>query len=191
MRPESKSNQNNQYQPRWRHFHPNDILYVKNPFDFDIVFQVADEYNQPWQYKLPQGKVSELPGGMIATLGLKEIVDRMVANGGEAIRIWDPLVRSRYEKAVIVRLKEAPQRGNVNGPAGPVDLTSSDDDIVGPALEGASTQPKEKAFPGANRRPKVPAPALAKTPGGRPADNGVAATAEASLGSGTQLIEEE
>lgn len=143
-----------QYQPKWRHFHTQDVVFVKNPFEFSIFFKVADEHNQQWEYEMPAGKISELPGGMIATLGLKQIVDRLIGQHKEdAIRIWEPSVRKKYEDQVIVKVKLAPNTA-ANTPSGPVDLSASaEEDDTEQVAESQSLessgieeqQPKAKA----------------------------------------------
>lgn len=196
MRPESKRNKNDQFQPRWRHFHPQATLFLKNPFDDDITFQVADENNIPYSYRMPGRKVSELPGGAIATLGLKTIVDRMIGDKGEdLLRIWDQNVRKSYEDLVIVRERAAPQHAGKNGPSGPINLTAADEDLnADDERVTAETSVEEPAFPDARRnRQQRQAPAVETRKGvGRLAkDNDVAAMAASSLGSKDQVIEED
>lgn len=151
-----------QFQPKWRHFHPQSTLYMRNPFKEDIKFQVADERNQPWWYVLKAGKVNELPGGPIATLGLKAVIDKMIGESKEdAIRIWEPSVREKYESQVIVRVKEAPQREKDSGPQGVIDLSQPDgeDDADAPEELEAEAEPE---FPDARKtaqRPSSPVPA--------------------------------
>jgi hypothetical protein len=100
---------NDQFAPRWRHFHPQSTVWVQNPFDYDVEFRVADEMNVQYLYKLPANKISELPGGLIATLGIKELVDQLIMNNKEdALRIWDKDIREKYEDQIIMRIKEAP-----------------------------------------------------------------------------------
>lgn len=199
MRPESKRSSNDQFTPRWRHFHPQATLFVRNPFNDDIVFNVADEHNQPYAYRMPAGKVCELPGGAVATLGLKEIVDRLIGeNGTDAIRIWEPTVREKYEATVIVRVREAPQRAG-SGPRGEVNLVAADEDIDAPDERATATAANEPAFPDA-KRPSAPQPksksqqrreAVMVGAGGGGGDPDVAKTAAASLGSKDQVIEED
>lgn len=112
----------NTYEPKWRHFHPLSRIWVQNPFEHDVVFQVADEYNRPFRYRLPAGKVSELPGGAIATLGVKAIVDELIQNSKpDEMRMWDKTVRAKYEAQIIMREKESTaQVGSVN--PGEIDL---------------------------------------------------------------------
>lgn len=153
MQPNTRADQ---YKPKWRHFHPQATVWVQNPFDDDVVFQVADEYNNAYQYRLPAGKVSELPGGMIATLGVKEIVDRLIMNDkDDVLRIWEAAVREKHEAKVILRVKEAPLTTGSRQPDGIVDLsvTNKTDepelDITTP--EVAKPVQQEQAFPNLKR----------------------------------------
>lgn len=201
MRPESKRERSS-FEPRWRHFHPQDVLFLKNPFDEDVVFTVADERNQPISYRMPAKKVCELPGGLIATLGLKEIIDRLIGQSKtDLVRIWEPGVRKYYEDQVIIRVKEAPQKAAADDPGGPITLASSEDEAdIAAADEGPH---EERAFPGAKKAPaaappagenKEPKPAF---PGAKPfqkkpkeGDPNLANIAAASAGNGIQTIEE-
>lgn len=154
MQPTRKSR--DQFTPKWRHFHPQSTLYLRNPFEEDIVFQVADERNQPWEYKLPAGKVSELPGGPIATLGLKAVIDKMIGDRKvDALRIWEPAVREKYETEVIVKVKEAPQRDKDSGPQGTIDLSVSDDDAGGDGAPAEVESKAEEEFPGLRSKPQT------------------------------------
>lgn len=202
MRPESKRGRQDSYAPRWRHFHPQATLYLKNPFDEDIFFQVADEHNVPYTYKLAANARCELPGGTVATLGLKEIVDRMIGNSKtDAIRIWEPSVREHYEEQVILKVKEPPTSANGAGPGGVVDLSTAPGELD--ELDEKSDAPShkdEQAFPTATT-PKAaasPAPTMPPPPsdrlrskGGnaRPTDPAVAAAAAGALGSKDQIVE--
>lgn len=108
MANESKSDG---YLTKWRHFHPQSTVWVKNPLGHDVVFNVADEHNNPYQYRMPQGKTSELPGGAVATLGVKAIVDELIQSSPtDSLAMWEIGVRSKYEAEIIVRYKEAPTR---------------------------------------------------------------------------------
>jgi hypothetical protein len=126
MQPSSKADQ---YKPRWTHFHPQATVWLQNPFDEDIVFQVADEYDTPYQYRLPAGKVSELPGGLIATLGVKEVVDRLIMDTpDEVLRIWEKAVREKHESKVILRVKQPPASSAERTVGGEIDLSVKADD---------------------------------------------------------------
>ena len=114
---------NDSFQPRWRHFHPQSIVWVQNPFDHTVEFKVADERDIQYTYELPANKISELPGGPIATLGIKKLVDMMVlGNKDEALRIWDQDVRAKHEAKIIMRIKEAPLM-NKESLGGKIDLS--------------------------------------------------------------------
>jgi len=139
-----------QFKPRWRHFSVNSTVWVQNPFDEEVRWQVADDHNNPVWYKVDARKVAELPGGPIATLGVKRIVDEMVQNekyneDGDAMRIWEPEVREKYETKIIIRIKEDP-RLKVESTADEVDLTTSDPSTEKDVVETA--KPVEESFPG-------------------------------------------
>jgi hypothetical protein len=163
MQPQSRADQ---FEPKWRHFHPQSTVWVQNPFDEDIIFYVADEMNQQFKYKMPALKVSELPGGAIATLGVKEIIDRLIQNNSEEVlRIWDKEVRKAHEDKVIVKIKEAPLTSE-RTVAGEIDLGSSEDTEV----EAIEQPPKEEeAFPDMDK------------PKGKEVDPEVAKAAQAAL----------
>lgn len=129
----------NQFTPKWRHFHPQATLWVQNPLGHDVVFQVADEYNVPYQYRMRAGKVSELPGGAVATLGVKAIVDELIQNNAKDVFLmWDEKTRRKYEDDIILRMKEAPTTQEVSR-GGEVDLTTSsnsaDEEVAEPEDE--------------------------------------------------------
>jgi hypothetical protein len=106
---DNSSRKNDGFSARWRHFHPQSTVWVQNPFDHDVEFKAADERNVQYLYKLPANKISELPGGLIATLGVKELVDQMISGTKEdVLRIWDADVRAKHEAKIIMRIKEAP-----------------------------------------------------------------------------------
>jgi hypothetical protein len=137
-----------QFKPKWRHFPVNSTLYLLNPFKEDIEFQVADERNVPYVYQLKAGKVGELPGGPIATLGLKAVIDKMIGNSKEDhLSIWSLEVRAKYESQVIKKVKEAPKPDAAAGPQGVIDLSAKDydDDKSAPAAQAAAEE--EPAFP--------------------------------------------
>lgn len=136
------------FRPKYRHFHPLDRVWVQNPFEHDVVYQVADEYNQPFTYRLPKGRVSELPGGAIATLGVKRIVDELIQNNGdtEVALMWDTNTRSKHEANIILRIKNTTPGTNPATP-GEVDLSVKSDKDV-PATEEEPVVEPEQAFPG-------------------------------------------
>lgn len=137
--------------PKWRHFSPHDRIWLQNPFDHDVVFQVADEYNRPFKYRLGAHKVSELPGGAIATLGVKSIVDELIQNNkGDEMQMWNPVVRKKHEDSIILREKSTSPTGSITQ-AGEVDLTVAPNDMdATKQAQEASTAP-EQAFPGLNQ----------------------------------------
>lgn len=131
MPPQSKSDG---FLPKWRHFHPQATIWVHNPFDHDVVFNVADEHNNPFSYRMPSGKTSELPGGAVATLGVKAIVDELIQSSEKDVfHMWEAAVRAKYEDQIILRIKEAPasatpqQTGEVNLEATAEDLEDDED----------------------------------------------------------------
>lgn len=151
------------FTPKYRHFPPTDRVWVRNPFEHDIVYQVADEYNRPFRYRLPckdhngnLGCVSELPGGAIATLGVKQIVDELIqndsANNENTLLMWDPRVRAKHELDIIVKIASVAPKIDPSNP-GEVNLGGSSDDIPAAAPEAPAAP--EEAFPGMNQ-PEVP-----------------------------------
>lgn len=97
------------FQTKYRHFSPQARIRLQNPFDHDVIYQVADEQNRPMQYNLPAHRISELPGGSVATLGLKAIIDEMIQNDDKAaLSLYDLNVRARFEEKVLVSVVEAP-----------------------------------------------------------------------------------
>lgn len=140
------------FQPKWRHFHAQSIVWVQNVLNHDVVFGVADEYNNQYQYRLPAGRVSELPGGAVATLGVKAIVDELIQNNkNDVLRIWDKDVRARYEDEIILRIKEAPL-SEQRSTSGMIDLSvKTDNDEAAPAEVPVKSEPiaeseEEEAF---------------------------------------------
>lgn len=157
----------------YRIFHPQTTVWVQNPFDHDVIFQVADESDNPFQYKLGAHKVSELPGGAVATLGVKAIVDELIQNGKDVLSIWDATIRTKYEEDVILRVKEASTATATRGPIGEIDLSVKNDDVV-----------DEPDIPLAHE--DIQFPELQNDP----AAAGISDIANASLGAGNTVIEE-
>lgn len=153
MQPQSQSDNRRAdgFKPKWRHFHPMDRVWVNNPFDHDVMYQVADEYNRPYKYVLPAHKVSELPGGAIATLGVKAIVDELIQNTpGDEMRMWDENVRLKHETDIIMREKQTVSLGDPSR-SGVVDLSVKTTDI--PEVTAEASKPPEQAFPGLSKPP--------------------------------------
>lgn len=141
------------YESKWRTFSPQATVWVQNPLDHDVVYKVADEYNQQFEYVIPRGKVAELPGGKIAELGLKRIVDEIIQNSKEHARMYQKEYRSQVEDEVILRVKEAPapKAGVVN--TGPIDLSSGD--INAEAEKPVKEEEEEKPNPAFTNPPKA------------------------------------
>jgi len=117
------------FQPKWRHFHPQSTVWVHNPLEHDIVFNVADEFNNPYQYRMRAGKTSELPGGAVATLGVKALVDELIQGDPKDVYSqWEAGVRAKWEEEIIIRIKEAPLSAQPVD-RGEVDLTAPDDAV--------------------------------------------------------------
>lgn len=115
------------YQPKWRHFHPQSTVWVMNPFEHDVVFYVADEQNIKYKYTMRAGKTSELPGGLVATLGVKNIVDELIQTSPDDIyQMWNKETRAKYEDQIIIRIKEAPSISQMANVGGEVDLSIDD-----------------------------------------------------------------
>lgn len=135
------------YKPKWRHFHPQSRVWLMNPFPHEVHFYVADESNVQYKYILPGNTTSELPGGMIATLGVKTIVDEMIQNNSQdVLRIWDEEVRKKYEDKVIKKYKEAPENRFATNGAKEINLgmTYDEDESDQPEVK---TNEEEPAFP--------------------------------------------
>jgi len=99
-----------QYQPKWTHYHPQSTVWVLNPFDHVVTFQVADENNVQSTFSIKARERAELPGGPIATLGVKKIVDEMIQNSKhDVLSLYEAGTRARYEKKVVLRIKDAPR----------------------------------------------------------------------------------
>lgn len=149
------------FKPKYRHFPPTDRVWVKNPFQHDVVYQVADEYNRPFRYRLPckdrngnLGCVSELPGGAIATLGVKAIVDELIQNSAEDnLLMWDERIRTKHEKQIIVQVRSTTPKADAEHP-GEVNLASSADELPPQPTEAPDVP--EEAFPGLNEEPETP-----------------------------------
>lgn len=116
--------ENKSFTPKWRHFPVQSTVWLHNPFDDDIVFAVADELNRQFKYRLEAHETSELPGGSIATLGVKKIVDRLIQNSTEdSAQMWNLKTRAKYEKQVIVGFRDAPVLSS-NSANGEINLKS-------------------------------------------------------------------
>lgn len=186
MQPETREEKRNkEFLPKWRHFHPGSTLILKNPFPEAIQFQVADEFNVPHQYVLPANAECELPGGAVATLGLKAIVDKMIGeNGDDLIRIWSQPVRKKYEDKIIIDVIDPPELTRQND-QGVIDLGTKKQESAGKSSTKAKQE--EPAFPAA-RRPAKPAPGTGQT---FTPDPNLATIASQSVGNEDQLIEED
>ena len=156
------------YKPRWKHFHPQSTVWVKNPFDHDVEFQVADEYDRPIKYVMPKGKVSELPGGAVATLGVKRIVDELIQNSPtDKGRMWDENVRTKFEngdaeagvEGIIIREKQAPNKSIPSTPDGAVDLSVEDNKNKTEEESTEKPPEPEEEFPGVKQGVKQEAQA--------------------------------
>lgn len=144
MNPNQPSNDG--YAPKYRQFHPQSTVWVQNPFDRDVVFQVADEHNNAYQYKIGPNATAELPGGAVATLGVKAIVDELIQNSKEdVLRIWDKDVRAKHEDRIILRVKEAAIKTDKITPSGEIDLSvNKENNVEDEPIETAS---EEVPFP--------------------------------------------
>lgn len=125
MQPNTRTDQ---FQPKWRHFHPQATVWVINPFDHEVVFRVADENNYQSEYHIQARERAELPGGAIATLGVKAIIDELIQNSKDDMaNLYNLDVRARYEEKVILRVKDAPSASLAAGTGGPIDLSIKSD----------------------------------------------------------------
>jgi len=116
-----------EYQPNWRNFGENDTVIAQNPFDEKIEWEVADDNGVKHKYTIDPHSKAELPGGRIATLGVKKIVDRLILEDNNDVLMWNLEERQKYEEGpkanVILRVKsttpvtkkgEAPQTINLS-----------------------------------------------------------------------------
>jgi hypothetical protein len=190
MRPDTPDGQRaDGYSPKWRNFHPMDRVWVQNPFNHDVVFQVADEYNRPMKYRLPANKVSELPGGAIATLGVKAIVDELIQSSeADAPQLWNPEVRKRHEAGIILREKRTMPSANSDTP-GEVNLAVDTSDGPEAAEEEVDDEP-ETRFPGLNESPEAPAAAAQLDPLPAGVQAGIDGVVGASLPARDAIVEE-
>jgi len=184
MQPQEPAN--DQYQPKWRHFHPQATVWLLNPFDHDVIFRVADENNNQSEFLIQARERAELPGGPIATLGLKAIVNEMMQNSKEdATHIYNYPKRGEYEDKVILRVKEAPSASTSKSVDGPIDLSiKSDKEETTSAPVAETTKPFAEVPENDNYKPEtqVVQPVGAKAPP-------LSGIAEASLGGADQLVE--
>lgn len=135
------------YKNNYRLFSPQSTLWIINPLGYDINFNVADENNIQYQYTLPKGATSELPGGSVATLGLKALIDEMIqTEKKDMLRIYDADVRKEYEDRVIIRFKEAANREKVPTAGGTIDLSVKSNDTSDDEVE--EVEAVEEEFPG-------------------------------------------
>lgn len=166
MQPTVQSDQNDGrdnrgFKPRYRSFHPMDRVWVKNPFGHDIRYKVADEHNEPYWYTLPAGAVCELPGGAIATLGVKHIVDELIQNHPQDSKNqWDLPTRKRHEDTIIEEVRSARPQGASDTPR-EVNLAVDDSPKESNQTQAPSAA-SEQAFPGLNQRESASAPSQGK-----------------------------
>ena len=155
----ARKRENVGYKDKYRHFHPQDTVWVHNPFEEDVVYQVADESNTQYTYRMPAGKTSELPGGTIATLGVKNIVDRLIQQSKDDVyQMWNLKVRAKYEDQIIVRFKPAPATKAVEQ-GGEVNLgTSLGDTSDVPEDEPEEEEDEKPVMPPAPRERTQPQP---------------------------------
>lgn len=177
--------------PKWRHFHPQAKLIMKNPFNEDIEFQVADEHNVPYTYRLPRGKVCELPGGAVATLGLKKVIDRLIGENNEVVRTYEPSVRQKYEAQVIVKVIDPPQLKQRSGPDGPIDLAQAEEDAAESDAPEQTEDQEVQTFPDARPHQQPSAPPLPIRDANRRYDPEAPELSHAGISNEPQVIEQE
>lgn len=181
------------FKPKYRHFHPNSRIWVKNPFDHDVVYQVADEYNRPFRYRLPcrdrngnLGCISELPGGAIATLGVKAIVDELIQNDEkDSALMWDERIRTKHEKTIIEDERSTSPKVDADRP-GEVNLESTT--TQAPQDVPEEPAPPEEAFPGLNQPAAEPVGKPQSAPLPAPAAQGLDGVVAASLPSSDTVV---
>lgn len=162
MNPNNQQQRADSFAPKWRHFHPQATVWVHNPLDHDVVFNVADEFNNPYQYRMRAGKTSELPGGAVATLGVKALVDELIQGDPKDVYSqWEAGVRQKWEDQIILRVKEAPASAQPTN-RGEVDLTTSDDAVDEDDSSEQVNVDNAPAFPSRTQEPVAPiAPPIA------------------------------
>jgi len=177
MQPQ-KDNTPDPYKPKWRHFHPADTVWVFNPLTHDVKYNCTDELGVKYEYIIPAQQKSRLPGGLIATLGLKHIIDELIqANPVDAAMLYDTPTRTRYESDVIRRVKSAGSVSDGVAVGGTIDLSED---------TGLSDE-AEAPVPDYNGENKAEAPVEegdAVTPDFPDLDSKVANIIAASVGSG-------
>jgi len=165
-------------QAKWRHFHPQATVWVRNPFNEDVEFKAADENDMQFSYVMPAGKISELPGGLVATLGVRKLVNRKIQSSPDVHNQWDPAVRAKYEdgnekegiEPIIVRIKEAPT----------ITANQAHRDEINLGVDGSeSTQETKKDE--VEEKPVFPEPKKRKVPSKQVNDAAIANIAAASL----------
>jgi len=140
----SRDESNKSFTPKWRHFPPTSTVWIHNPFDDDIKFKFADEHNRQFTAVMPAHETSELPGGSIATLGVKKIIDRSIQNSKEdAAQMWNLKIRAKHEKELIVGYRDAPLVSSDGKDGGTINLKSklSRNDAVVDEVEEEEEQP--------------------------------------------------
>jgi hypothetical protein len=184
-----------QYQARYRHFHPQDVVTVRNPFDEELVWTVADDSGQQLEYILAANSVGELPGGLVATIGVRTIVDQLIQEASETdpglyLNLYNPDIRAKYEEQIIMKFKPAPvtQAPQQPGDQVRVNLTTKD----------MSMAPKDTPVP-EDKRVNVPKPSLSVKSAPPPDDafpdvpnfgKEAADAAKAHMGTKAQVIDE-
>lgn len=124
MQPIGTDKKDSGYAPKYRHFPEGGEIVIFNPLDRDIIYNVATDLGT-FGYILKKNKRSVVQGGMVATLGVKLIVDELITRDPNlASRVWDLDVRAKFEKDVILREK-LPVQHNINhiNPDEPIDLS--------------------------------------------------------------------
>jgi len=175
------------FKPKYTQFHPLTRVWLQNPFTHDVVFQVADEYNRPFKYRLPAGKMSELPGGAIATLGVKAVVDELIqSNKEDQMRMWDENVRKKHEKNIILRVKNTSPVANSSTP-GEVNLAVPSTEAPEES-EAQAPQEEQSTFADLNAPQPAPAPELDQLPPA--AAQGISDITAASLPSNDTVVEQ-
>lgn len=140
------------FKPKWRHFHPQATVWVNNPLDHDVTFNVADEFDNPHKYRMRAGKTSELPGGAVATLGVKAIIDELIQNDPKDVfSQWEDNVRRKWEDKIILRIKEAPMSAQMVQ-RGEVDLSVDE----GAEVQAEDSEPVSVDRPAFPERTQVP-----------------------------------
>lgn len=141
-----------QYKPNWKHYHPYDTVWVQNPFDDKIEWDVAEDIlpgGIPVKntYTIDPHAKAELPGGMIATLGVKIMVDRLMQEAGEDVQMWNLEKRAEYEEKIVLRVKSVTPPEAKKGESQAINLTQKETKTTAKETPKTEAPKVEPEFP--------------------------------------------